>query len=461
MKPGKHFTLFPLILFALLQITMLAAVTLTPVAQSATTHPTIQAAFDLSGTVAALVDQADIVVRAQVVQSESQWNSSHTLIETEHVLAVRYPIIGKNATDLVVRTDGGFLPAEGLGMRASHTASFAPGEEVLIFLQETTSGYRVAGGEAGKFSVVNAEAVSAYYREHQALSELAMTILTSAKNQGRSATLPADWQSYELASSARQVDISKQLQVDPKWPGATPKINVKVNVNSTHIGDQGGSAEQFLTAIKNALRTWSVVPEAEFTLLYNGTTTATNTGFNNMSEILFMKKGANSQVGQAQIWFTAAGTIVEADVWLNDDYALDATGSPEGSEIDVESSILHELGHWLPLAHISNASAVMYAVLGAGTRRIVLSSDDLAGITALYPCPAAPCIDPAYASDTTATPTSTVTVTISSTVTATPTPTSTFSITPGTPTVTMTPTLIPSAVTPVPESGIFLPLITR
>ena len=207
---------------------------------------------------------------------------------------------------------------------------------------------------------------------------------------------------------------------------------------------------------------------AEFTLLYDGETTDESTGLNNKNEILFMHKGANSQVGQAQVWFTSSGTIVEADIWLNDDYQLDATSTLQASEIDVESAILHETGHWLPLGHTTNASDVMYPILGTGQRKIALNSDDIAHLATLYPCPIVPCIDPAYANSSTPQPTATIitgtiptdtpTPTLPSTASPTATTTPTISVAP---TVTVTPTLLPNAVTPTPEMDIFLPIVKR
>ncbi|MEZ4725815.1 MAG: matrixin family metalloprotease [Caldilineaceae bacterium] len=456
MKIAQRHTIFSLCLIGLLHVTMVAALVVTPVVQSAPLpYAATLAPRPLATAIATLVDQADLIVRAQVVQSKSQWNSSHTLIETEHTLAVRYMITGQERPTLLIRTDGGFLPEEGLGVRTSHTASFAPGEEVLLFLQESANGYRVVGGETGKFTVLNAEAVSAFYHDHLALSQMTTIILTEVEKQGRSATLPADWSAHEPTTSPHRLDANQPV-VDPKWPGAVPQINVKVNLNSVHIDDQGGSAEQFLETITNALRTWSIIPEAGFTFLYDGDTASTTTEFNNKSEILFIANGTNSQLGQAQIWFTSSGAIVEADIWINDDYQLDATGNPAENEIDLESAILHELGHWLPLGHMSNANAVMYAVLGAGTRKVSLSADDIAGIVALYPCPAISCIDPAYVGSATMTPTVTTTATV-----ATPTPIPTATATVVTPVPTVFPTPPPQHVTVTPTTGIFLPIVTR
>lgn len=488
MKTGKALFFAPLIFFVLLQVIILAALGLTAVAQSAPfASANLQTAPNLSNILAPLVSQADIIVRAQVLQSNSRWNRDHTLIETEHRLTVHYTLLGKTLRELLVHTDGGILPTEGLGMVSSHTPDFSPGEEVLVFLQKSAAGYRVIEGEAGKFSVIKQEAVSDYYSEHPTLQQLISQILAVAENQGRSINLSSDWRSAESSTAARTINAPNQPRVDPKWPGAAPKIKVKVNLNSSRIGDQGGNAEAFLTAIKNALRTWSVVTEAELTLLYDGDTTATSTGFNTKNEILFIPKGAGSQVGQAQVWFTSSGAIVEADIWLNDDYQLDATGAPQGDEIDLESATLHEIGHWLPLGHTTNPNDMMYPILGTGQRRITLSSDDSSRLATLYPCAVVPCIDPAYADNgtpqatatvitNTPTPTSTATAPPNSTLTATAIPNSTV-ITPVTttpnstatttptlsaaPTITVTSTLVPSAVTPTPGLNLFLPLVRR
>jgi hypothetical protein len=407
----------------------------------------------LSRALADLTAKADLVVQAQVVDSRSRWNDSHTLIETAHRLVVHRHLLGPATTEVLLYTDGGFLPEEGLGMVSSHTPRFAVGEEVLLFLRKENNRFQIVDGEAGKFTLLQGDAVSAYYRDHLPLIQVA-TILTAAARRNPQAIALHPQQPVQLLSTTNaQVKNVQPLATAtptplPKWSSTTPKIMIQVNLNSTQVGGQAGSADQFLIAIKNAVRTWSVVPEAGATLLYSGVTTSTVTSFNRKSEIVFMKKGANSQLGQAQIWFTSAFVIIEADIWINDDYVLDATGSPQQGQIDLESTVLHELGHWLPLSHMPNSNAVMYAVLGSGSRKTVLTDDDIAGVVGLYPCPAIPCIDPAYAGDGTTTPT------------ATPSPIETV-VQEATSTPTATPTLAPSAVTPVAPQNAFLPLVTR
>lgn len=467
MNTNRSPLLYLLLFLAFVQIVMLVAVGIVPVVQSATLSA-VQSPprLDLSSALADLAAKSDLVVQAQVIETRSQWNQNQTLIETAHTLAVRQSLRGPRAVEIVVYTDGGFLPDEGLGMFSSHTPRFAVGEEVLVFLQQENSRYQVTAGEAGKFTLFQEDVASAYYRDHLPLAQVAAILATTKRTAYQAIQTIAQKPEGSTAASAAQADRAAPMTTAtpttlPKWLGATPQITLKVNLNSTQIGGPAGSADQFLAAIQGALRTWSVVPEAGATLLYSGPITSTTTGFNRQSEIIFMKKGANSQLGQAQIWFTSNFVIVEADLWINDDYILDATGTPESGEIDLESVLLHELGHWLPLSHMPNPNAVMYAVLGAGTRKTILNSDDIAGVTTLYPCPAIPCIDPAYVGDATATPSATATTTPTPAETVAPGATATLTAT-MTPNIAVpTPTLAPSAVTPTAQQNSFLPLVTR
>jgi hypothetical protein len=466
MKTNHSPLLFVLFFAAFIQIVMLLATGIVPVTQAVQSAalPALQSRppLLLSRALADLTAKADLVVQAQVVDSRSRWNDSHTLIETAHRLVVHRHLLGPATTEVLLYTDGGFLPEEGLGMVSSHTPRFAVGEEVLLFLRKENNRFQIVDGEAGKFTLLQGDAVSAYYRDHLPLIQVATILAAAARRNPQAIALHPQQPVQLLSTTNAQVKNVQPLATAtptplPKWSSTTPKIMIQVNLNSTQVGGQAGSADQFLTAIKNAVRTWSVVPDAGVTLLYSGVTTSTVTSFNRKSEIVFMKKGANSQLGQAQIWFTSAFVIIEADLWINDDYVLDATGSPQQGQIDLESTVLHELGHWLPLSHMPNSNAVMYAVLGSGSRKTVLTDDDIAGVVGLYPCPAIPCIDPAYAGDGTTTPTATPSPIETVVQEATGTPTATMS--PDTP--TPTPTLAPNAVTPVAQQNAFLPLVTR
>lgn len=83
-----------------------------------------------------------------------------------------------------------------------------------------------------------------------------------------------------------------------------------------------------------------------------------------------------------------AFTVVDVDRW---------SGAVEGARIevnvaalagiDLESLLLHEVGHALGLGHVRSRDAVMFLGVAPATQRRTLTPDDLAGVCALYPRP--------------------------------------------------------------------------
>lgn len=86
----------------------------------------------------------------------------------------------------------------------------------------------------------------------------------------------------------------------------------------------------------------------------------------------------------------AAHTAVDSDSWQGDirhviieidarrKWSQGATVSPD--ELDLESVLLHELGHALGLDHSRNQEAVMRAGIRPGQTRRILEADDIAGL---------------------------------------------------------------------------------
>ncbi|XP_026421102.1 metalloendoproteinase 5-MMP-like [Papaver somniferum] len=67
---------------------------------------------------------------------------------------------------------------------------------------------------------------------------------------------------------------------------------------------------------------------------------------------------------------------------------LDATENwgtgPASDEIDLESIIVHEIGHILGLKHTSDRGAIMFPFIGLGVAKRQLGSDDILGVKTLY-----------------------------------------------------------------------------
>lgn len=87
-------------------------------------------------------------------------------------------------------------------------------------------------------------------------------------------------------------------------------------------------------------------------------------------------------------WYdTQTGIISSAQTVFNTSTSIKWSTSGASDSFDVQTAAAHELGHWLSLGHSSDTTAVMYAYLDYGQTKHSLTSDDQAGIKAIYENP--------------------------------------------------------------------------
>jgi hypothetical protein len=100
-----------------------------------------------------LIRQADVIVTAECVNERSGWDDMSGLIVTTLEVRPRRFYKGELARTLTVKTLGGRVGDD--SMAASHGATLAGGEQVLLFLKQSEFGsyFVVVGGEAGKVDV--------------------------------------------------------------------------------------------------------------------------------------------------------------------------------------------------------------------------------------------------------------------------------------------------------------------
>ena len=353
-----------LILFAELFIVVCAALIWSP--------NTVAQASDSASAPAPGLQQPTIapplVVRGHIAQTVSYWNSDHTLIESRSTLVVESSLSGmlpatparQADQQVTVYTMGGELP-DGMGMLVSDAPMLRQGEEVELSLRhsaEDLNAYEIAGGTSGK-------------------------ILLQPAPTGSS-------------------DTRQYVDNNYKWPTST--VRYFVNANTQQAASDNGLQDEFRAAILRAANTWTYAEEADITFTYAGSTNSTRVGFNGANEIIFVNDGmvdgaGNSRPLATALVFYMKSTIVETDIKINDAYAWYAAGGLSPAQFDLQSVVLHELGHWLGLGHDEDDRAIMYAEMAPGIVKRALFENDIAGIAALYPCAAGTACNPEAPAD--------------------------------------------------------------
>ncbi len=169
-------------------------------------------------------------------------------------------------------------------------------------------------------------------------------------------------------------------------------------------GVPGVAAWQLQAAADRAFQTWAGVATAQVSASFVGYTAAPPFEEDGLSVIGFLDRPEMTRVLGATTFLVDStnGEILEADIYLNAAFPWSVAAAGEAGKFDVESILVHEIGHLFGLGHsaigetelrptggrrVIAAETVMFPVaFAAGSiegRR--LAADDLAGISDLYP----------------------------------------------------------------------------
>jgi hypothetical protein len=190
--------------------------------------------------------------------------------------------------------------------------------------------------------------------------------------------------------------------VTHKWDGSS--FPIIWHMNPVQAANVTGSRTQ-VAVINQAFQAWqSVVPVS----LQQGTDTApsakadqydgvnvitTNTsptdlppGVYAYTYTFYFDDGGPGLVDPLGRPVSFAGQIVEADMAFSPSYAFTTSPTVAPNQTDLQSIATHEAGHFLGMDHASNTSSTMFwnSVPGYSYQRN-LTSDDIAGISTLYP----------------------------------------------------------------------------
>lgn len=185
--------------------------------------------------------------------------------------------------------------------------------------------------------------------------------------------------------------------VDVKWPdGPVPYF-----VNERDI--TGVSAAEFRAAIGRATATWQSVPDTSLAFEFQGMTATPPVGLDGRNTLGFLDRPDLDRVlGATSLLLDGStGALVEADIFFNTRFPWSVAPQGEAGRVDVESVVLHELGHFIGLGHSAIGETEMTAsggrrVLGSGAVMFpialtpgsvadrVLQPDDVAAVSDLY-----------------------------------------------------------------------------
>lgn len=99
-----------------------------------------------------MVARSELIVAGQVTRTWAAWDGEHRFIWTHSEIAVRDVVKGERIEKTIVSEPGGVV--DGVRMTIVGMPTYAPGEQVMLFLDRMPNGYlRSAGVGQGKFLI--------------------------------------------------------------------------------------------------------------------------------------------------------------------------------------------------------------------------------------------------------------------------------------------------------------------
>ena len=148
----------------------------------------------------------------------------------------------------------------------------------------------------------------------------------------------------------------------------------------------GSVPTQYYGAIQNAADTWNKALGRE--LIKIGGLTASNGPAQDGTNIIYFldtweSDRSNEQARTTVYW--SSNRIYEADIRVNQkDFDFFWGDDPVANRVDVQSLVLHEMGHLLGLAHDTTPKSVMAASLPSAYLRRDLSTVNVSSISCEY-----------------------------------------------------------------------------
>jgi hypothetical protein len=180
------------------------------------------------------------------------------------------------------------------------------------------------------------------------------------------------------------------------WP--TSCINFSLNDQGTQVLDP----EETFAVLRKTFQVWTEVTcpgggVSSLTFEERGPVTCHQSEYNkeghNLNVVLFQDndwkyRGIDATLAKTSVTYNdETGEIYDADIEINTaNNDMTITDPPKKVEYDLQSIITHEVGHFIGIAHSSQASAVMAPTYSPGSIALrKLSPDDVEAVCTIYP----------------------------------------------------------------------------
>jgi hypothetical protein len=121
--------------------------------------PAAAAAQSTGVTTEDLARKSEVVAVGKVTGMRGEWDQNKTRIVTRVTVTVSEYLKGDAGSVMTITSPGGEV--DGVGEWYSHSARFKKDEDVVVFAEkDKRGGYRVAGGQEGKFVINKDEKTS-------------------------------------------------------------------------------------------------------------------------------------------------------------------------------------------------------------------------------------------------------------------------------------------------------------
>lgn len=174
-----------------------------------------------------------------------------------------------------------------------------------------------------------------------------------------------------------------------KWTGAS----IPWVLNPTQGANITGSRS--LSAVMQAsFDAWDTVTTANITFARGtdagagavNSNDSLNTVKVNLSPTAYLTTAGSALALTLTSYDLVTGTVLDADIIFDPTVNFSTDSTTPASQYDLQTVATHEVGHMLGLDHSTILSATMFPRVGPGVSAPrVLSSDDIAGVSSIYP----------------------------------------------------------------------------